>query len=212
MVHQPGRRREGRSPRSPWSPASTTRPSSISSTTPPSKAGGRDGSASASSRSSKKARQMSSAALHPCGRALRGGAPGQTGLEPRAEGWPSGRFRDPGAQRAVRDDVRVAPDRGGEVTVARAAEAGVAEVPRAVESPLERAQHEDPVRTPAPRLARDDARHLRREVRRLLRGHLLQKGAGAPRGSPAARRGRPRRWARAARARGRAWQARRSAR
>ena len=43
-------------------------------------------------------------------------------------------------QRAVGHDVRVAPDRRGEVAVAGAAQPGVTEVPRAVEGLLERAQ------------------------------------------------------------------------
>ena len=52
-------------------------------------------------------------------------------------------------QRAVGDEVRIAPDRRGEVSVRRAAEAGVAEVSLGVVRLLQRAQHEGCIRIPA---------------------------------------------------------------
>ncbi len=52
-------------------------------------------------------------------------------------------------QRAMTDDVRIAPDRRGEVAVARRAQSGVADVLRRVAGLLERAQHERAERDPA---------------------------------------------------------------
>ena len=83
-------------------------------------------------------------------------------------------------QRAVDDEVRVAADRRGEVAVRAAREPGVAEVLRVVARLLERAQHERGKRL-LPTLARadelaDSLARLGRELRRLLRGHVVRVG------------------------------------
>ena len=85
-------------------------------------------------------------------------------------------------QRAVRDDVRVAPDRRREVAVALAREAGVAEVVRRVVRLLQRAQDERRERAApaarAPDLLGDEPADLADRVRRLLRAHLLGQRRG----------------------------------
>ena len=85
-------------------------------------------------------------------------------------------------QRPMADQVGIAPDRRGEVAVARRAQSGVADVARRVVRLLERAQHqrrEGGAAVPAPaHLAVHQMRDLRHQVGRLLRGHRLRARRG----------------------------------
>ena len=80
----------------------------------------------------------------------------------------------------MRDQVRVATDRRGEVAVGGAGEPGVAEVAVAVDGGLERAEHKRCIRgvaVPAALgLAADQAARLRRQLGRLRRGDALRIG------------------------------------
>src|SRR5262249_58431091 len=79
-------------------------------------------------------------------------------------------------ERTVDDEVGIAADRRGEVTVGRARKPGVAEVGGVVASLLERAQHESGERRPSPaglldvlgHTARDRAGQLGGDLRREL--------------------------------------------
>ena len=94
---------------------------------------------------------------------------------------------------AVADQVRIAPDRRGEVAVARRLQPGVAEVARVVVGLLERAQHEAgqrPAAVAGPRHpVRDQLRGLADHVGGLLGGQVAARApaASARRARPAAR-------------------------
>ena len=95
-------------------------------------------------------------------------------------------------QRAVHDEIRVAPDRRGEVAVRAAREAGVAEVARVVAGLLERAQDERAERLLPALRARGELGHELAgrgcDLRRLARSHRLRVGLGGVGTSSSARR------------------------
>ena len=140
-VHQPRSRRLGSRPSKPSSPKRTKAPFSIRPTTSPSNAGGRRSASAPALEQEGEADVVGGALdLHRLALGRRGGDARLVELVRRAQGG----VVDAEAleQRAVRDHVRVAADRRGEVAVARAAEPRVAEVLRRVVGLLERAQHE----------------------------------------------------------------------
>ena len=172
-LHQPRSRRTGRKPSKRSSPNWTKAPFSIRPTTSPPKLGGSRGSASASTRWRRNDRQTSSASRSIC---IASRSADELITPASSSSWAAVAGLvdpEPLEQRAVGDDVRVAPDRRGEVAIAGARQAGVADVPRRVVGLLQRAQHQHADGSPPARLAGDDARDLGDGVGGLLRGHLL---------------------------------------
>ncbi len=187
-VHQPRSRRLGSRPSKPSSPKRTKAPFSIRPTTSPWNVGASVDVGEPALEQERQADVVGGALdLHRLALGRRSVHGHLVELVRRGRGVVDA---EPLQQRAVRDHVRVAPDRRREVAVARAGEPGVAEVLRRVVGLLERAQHERPERQPVARLARDDARRLRREVGGLLRRHVLRHRRRRDlRGRPAARTG-----------------------